>query len=216
MNPPGRGPHEHHEGHHLNNPTHHTARRKTGPRYRRLLAALPLLLGFTAAALTVQPPAYGASAKAIDSRADQVLRRLDKQYPGANQVIKKAKGILVFPDVFKAGFGLGGEYGNGVLRIHGRSVAYYDIVGVSFGFQLGAQRRAVVLAFLDQGALDKFRHSNGWKVGVDGSVVLAKAGADASIDSDRMNAPIVGFVFGTEGLMYNLTLEGSKINQLHL
>lgn len=200
----------------MNNSTQPTARRKTGSRYHRLLTALPLLLGFMSAALVAQSPAYGASAKAIDSRADAVLKQLNGQFPGAKGVIEKAKGILVFPDVFKAGFGLGGEYGNGVLRIHGRSVAYYDIVGVSFGFQLGAQRRAVVLAFLDQGALDDFRHSNGWKVGVDGSVVLAKAGADASVDSDTMNAPIVGFVFGTEGLMYNLTLEGSKINRLHL
>jgi len=200
----------------LNHPIENAGRRTAGSPRRHPLMALPLVVSMLAAALLAQSPAYGASAKAIDSRADEVLKQLYDQVHGAKQLVGKAKGILIFPDVYKAGFGIGGEYGNGTLRIGGKSVAYFNIVGLSFGFQLGAQRRAVVLAFLDQDALDRFRRSDGWKVGVDGSVALAKLGAAASVDSNTMNAPIVGFVFGTEGLMYNLTLEGSKINRLHL
>jgi len=196
--------------------TRRIARSKTGGRLRRQLVALPLLLSVAAAGLAPQAPAYGASAEAIDSRADDVLKQLYDSVHGSKKVVEEAKGVLVFPDVYKAGFGVGGEYGNGALRIHGKSVSYYNIVGLSLGFQLGAQRRTVVLAFMNQDALDNFRHSDGWKIGVDGSVVLAKVGADASADTDTMNAPIVGFVFGSEGLMYNLTLEGSKINRLHL
>lgn len=181
---------------------------------RRALAAL--ILGIVALAPPIQTPARGASASAIDRRADAVLKQLYGEVHGAGALVKNARGVLIFPDVYRAGFGVGGEYGNGTLRIRGRSVQYYNIVGVSFGLQFGAERRAVVLVFLDKDALEDFRCSDGWKVGVDGSVVLAKIGADASVDSTTVKAPVVGFVFGAAGLMYNLTLEGAKINKVHL
>lgn len=185
-----------------------------GPRHARTWLAVTTSLIITG--LAFQTPVYGATAKAINSRVDEVLQQFYKKVKGAHKLVNKAQGVLVFPDVFKAGFGFGGEYGDGALRVHGKTVEYYNIVGLSFGFQLGAQRRTVVMVFLDKQALEHFRHSGGWKVGVDGSVALAKVGAGASIDSDNIQAPIVGFVFGNEGLMYNLTLEGSKINKLKL
>ena len=63
-------------------------------------------------------------------------------------------------------------------------------------------------------ALNKFRESKGWKVGVDGSVALITVGVGESIDTEKIKEPIVGFVFGQKGLMYNLTLEGSKLTKL--
>lgn len=121
---------------------------------------------------------------------------------------------MVFPSVIKAGFGIGGEYGEGALRIAGKTVDYYSTAAASIGFQLGVQSKTVILVFLDNGALKKFRNSSGWEIGVDGSVALVTVGAGGSIDTTNIKDPIVGFVFSNKGLMYNLTLEGSKITKL--
>ncbi len=157
---------------------------------------------------------YAASAKEIDSRVDTALKRFYNEVSGGKNFLKNAKGVLVFPKVIKAGFGIGGEYGEGALRIGGRTVDYYSTAAASIGFQLGAQSRIVVLVFLDKQALTKFRNSSGWEVGVDGSVAFINVGAGGSIDSSNVQSPIVGFIFGNKGLMYNLTLEGSKFTRL--
>jgi len=116
--------------------------------------------------------------------------------------------------VIKAGFGIGGEYGEGALRIGGKTVDYYSTAAASIGLQLGIQSKAVFLLFLEQHALSKFRQSQGWEIGVDGSVALVKVGAGGAIDSNNIQDPIVGFVMTNKGLMYNLTLEGAKITKL--
>ena len=121
----------------------------------------------------------------------------------------------MFPSVIKAGFVAGGEYGEGALRIRGKTVDYYNTAAASFGFQLGAQAKTIILVFLDKGALESFRNSQGWEAGVDGSVALVTIGAGGSIDSSNVRDPIVGFVFNNKGLMYNLTLEGSKFTKIH-
>ena len=157
---------------------------------------------------------YAASAKEIDSRTDAALKRFYAEVSGGKNFLKNAKGVLVFPKVIKAGFGIGGEYGEGALRIGGKTVDYYSTAAASIGFQLGAQSRIVILVFLDKQALTKFRNSGGWEVGVDGSVAFITVGAGGSIDSSNVQNPIVGFVFGNKGLMYNLTLEGSKFTIL--
>ena len=107
-----------------------------------------------------------------------------------------------------------GQYGEGALRIRGRTVDYYNIAAASIGFQLGAQKKDIILVFLQDQALQAFRAKNGWQVGVDGSVVLVTLGTHGSIDTTKLNQPIVGFVIGQAGLMYNLTLEGSKISKI--
>lgn len=157
---------------------------------------------------------YAASAKEIDIKVDAALEDFTQKVGGAKEFLAEAKGVLVFPSVLKAGFGIGGEYGEGALRINKKSVDYYNTVAASIGFQMGAQSKTVILIFLDNDALNKFRNSNGWEIGVDGSVALVTLGAGASIDSTNIKDPIVGFVFGNKGLMYNLTLEGSKITKL--
>ena len=123
--------------------------------------------------------------------------------------------MLVFPEVLKAGFGIGGEYGEGALQINGTNVDYYSTAAASIGFQLGAQVKTLVLVFLQQDALDKFRNSSGWEVGVDGSVALVELGVGKDINTINIEEPIVGFVISIKGLMYNLTLEGSKITKLN-
>ncbi|HIB43363.1 MAG TPA: hypothetical protein EYO37_05240 [Nitrospina sp.] len=159
--------------------------------------------------------AFSATAKEIDVSVDATLERFNKEIPVADSFIKKAKGVLIFPQVIKAGFGIGGEYGEGAMRIGAKTVEYYSTMAASIGFQLGAQTKSIILVFTKQDALKAFRNSDGWKAGVDGSVALISLGMGDSLDTTNVKDPIVAFVFGQKGLMYNLTLEGSKLNKLH-
>ncbi len=159
-------------------------------------------------------PLYAASTQQIDIEVDGALERFHKEVEGAEQFLKKAKGVLVFPEVVKVGIGIGGEYGEGALRINGTSVDYFSTAAASIGFQLGAQLKTVILVFLESDALEKFRNSDGWEVGVEGSVAIVEFGAGKDINSVIIKDPIVGFVISNKGLMYNLTLEGSKITKL--
>jgi lipid-binding SYLF domain-containing protein len=63
-------------------------------------------------------------------------------------------------------------------------------------------------------ALADFQRAYGWKVGIDGSIVVVTLGAAGSIDTDSLTSPIVAFVTDQEGLMYSLSLEGSKISRI--
>ncbi len=159
--------------------------------------------------------AHAATAREIDVSVDVALERFEKDVKGGKEFLASAKGVLVFPSVLKAGFGIGGEYGEGALRIGGKTVDYYNTAAGSFGFQFGAQAKTIMLVFIQDEALEGFRASEGWKAGVDGSVALVTLGAGGSIDTAKIKDPIVGFVFGQKGLMYNLTLEGSKFTKLN-
>ncbi|MCH8263462.1 MAG: hypothetical protein E2O62_02175 [Gammaproteobacteria bacterium] len=158
---------------------------------------------------------YAASKEEIDIEVSASLENFRQEVMGAEKFMEKAEGVLVFPDVVKAGFGIGGEYGEGALLIKGKTVDYYSTAAVSFGFQFGAQFKTVMLIFLKKDALDNFRNSSGWEAGVDGSVALIEFGAGKDINTINLEDPIVGFVFSNKGLMYNLTLEGSKITKLN-
>jgi lipid-binding SYLF domain-containing protein len=161
------------------------------------------------------PSAYGASSTEINIKSDAVLSQFYEKVGGAQKLSQKAKGMLIFPSVIKAGFGIGGEYGEGALRIKGKTVDYYNTAAASIGFQLGAQSKSVILLFMKQKALDDFRHSDGWEIGVDGSVAIATFGAGGALDSHNLREPIIGFILNNKGLMYNLTLEGSKISKIN-
>jgi len=179
---------------------------------RREAARLALVAPFAIAASTEESEAY--SRFRIDTDVHATLREFTYHIGGARELLAKASAVLVFPSVFKAGMGVGGEYGEGALLIHGGTVGYYNTISASFGFQLGAQARSVIIAFMTPEALEGFRRVRGWKVGVDGSVALITVGIGGSIDSSKIASPIVGFIFDGRGLMYNLTLEGSKITRI--
>ncbi len=178
-------------------------------RYKSIILALAVsLIG-----LLYANEAMAITAKNIDVGVKKSLGML-KDIKGGEVVLKKAVGVLVFPSVFKAGIGLGAEYGEGALVIKGKTVDYYSTAAASIGFQLGAQKKTVIIAFMDKGALKDFRNSEGWKIGADASVTVVAIGADGSIDTAKTNKPIVAFVFDQKGLMYNLTLEGAKVTKL--
>jgi lipid-binding SYLF domain-containing protein len=155
-----------------------------------------------------------ASAGAIDADVNATLNRFYQEVRGSRDLTNRAAGILVFPSVVKAGIGIGGEYGEGALRLRGRTVAYYNTISASIGFQLGAQARSVIIMFMTNDALASFQRKDGWKVGVDGSVVLVTIGAAGSVDTNQISNPVMGFILDEKGLMYNLTLEGSKITRI--
>jgi lipid-binding SYLF domain-containing protein len=177
---------------------------------RLCLSALFAWLMIAAAA----PESRAGSRAEIDAAVDATLDQFFLQVGGARQLAREAVGILVFPTVVKAGMGIGGEYGEGALRIRGRTDGYYNIISASFGFQLGVQTRSVIVMFMTPQALDSFEHKDGWKIGVDGSVAIVTIGVGGSIDTNRIRSPVIGFILDPKGLMYNLTLEGSKISRM--
>jgi lipid-binding SYLF domain-containing protein len=155
------------------------------------------------------------SAAVLDTKVDDTINNFKEEVNGADVFLNQAAGVLVFPRVIKVGIGIGGETGEGALRVRGQTIDYYRTTSGSFGLQLGAQAKSIVIAFMTKESLEKFRNSEGWKVGVDGSVALIDLGAGKTIDSQNIKDPVVGFIFGSKGLMYNLTLEGSKFSKLN-
>ncbi len=173
-----------------------------------------LMLAALAAALFSPTAGYADSAEEIDAKVDESLRLFRRDVNGGDVFLDQAAGYLVFPRVIKVGIGLGAESGEGALRVDGKTVDYFRTTAGSFGFQLGAQAKAIVIAFMTEESLDKFRNSSGWKVGVDGSVAVIDVGAGKQVNTTNIKDPVVGFIFDSKGLMYNLTLEGTKITKL--
>ena len=158
--------------------------------------------------------AQAATAREIDVSVSVAMDRFKNEVAGAQEFLANAKGILVIPNVIKVGLVLGGEYGEGALLVGGKTVDYYSLAAGSLGLQIGAQTKNVVIIFMEENSLTRFRDSLGWRAGVDGSVVVVDTGAGTSVDSDNIQDPIVGFVYGLKGLMVNLSLEGAKFTKL--
>lgn len=158
--------------------------------------------------------AYTKTAKQIDAEVDSALKLFTQHVKGGKEFLNSAKGVLVIPNIIKAGLGVGGEYGEGALRIGGKTVEYYSLAAGSVGLQIGAQKTNLIVIFMQEEALKNFRSSAGWKVGVDGSVAFIDVGKGKSIDSLNIKDPIVAFMFGQRGLMANATIEGAKFTKL--
>jgi len=179
---------------------------------KRMIRSFVALL--TIAVLLPSSVAFAESAQVIDARVDSAIKTFEEEVNGAEVFLNQSAGFLVFPRVIKVGLGFGAETGEGALRVRGKNVEYYRTTSGSFGLQLGAQAKSIIIAFMTLDSLDKFRNSSGWKVGVDGSVALIDLGGGKAIDTGNIKDPVVGFIFGSKGLMYNLTLEGTKISKL--
>jgi lipid-binding SYLF domain-containing protein len=155
-----------------------------------------------------------ATAKEIDASVDVALDRFYKDVKGAKEFAKTAKALLVLPGVIKGGFVFAGEYGEGALRIGGKTVDYYNIASASFGLTIGAQKKDIIIAFMTDEALKQFRATQGWEAGVDGNLALWDIGAGTRLDTTTMKDPIVAFVFDSKGFMADLSLKGAKITKL--
>lgn len=180
-----------------------------------MIVALRTVIVAVLAVFAVSNTALAASKAKIDRKVDNALAAFRQEVKGADALLNKANGVLVFPSVKKAGFVVGGEGGRGALRVGGKSVAYYATGAASVGFQFGAQARRIIFVFLEPAALEKFRNSENWEIGVDASVAVVTLDAGGAIDATKLNKPIVAFIFDAKGLMYNLSLEGSKIERIY-
>jgi len=154
--------------------------------------------------------------QSIDSSVDGTLSRLYTSTPGSRELVAKARGVLVFPSVLQVGFVVGGEYGEGALRVGGSTAGYYSTISGSFGLTAGAQSKAIIFLFMTQDALDKFRGSDGWSAGVDASVALVKIGANGVVDTTTATAPVEAFVLTNAGLMADVSLAGTKVSRLKI
>ena len=176
-----------------------------------VLAATGLIC---AAGPTVAQDKGKTEAAELAQESQAALKQLYAAAPLAKELGPKAHAILVFPEVTKAGLGIGGQYGEGALLKGGKAVAYYKTTGASVGLQAGAQRYGYAMIFMNAKALEQLDNANGFEVGVGPSVVLVDEGMAKTATSTTMKDDIYAFVFGQKGLMAGLGIQGNKIKKI--
>jgi lipid-binding SYLF domain-containing protein len=164
---------------------------------------------------TFSSTAYAKTAAEINADANRTLQRFYKEVNGAKELTSSAKALLVMSGVTKAGFFVGGQYGQGVLRIGGKSRGYYNLVAGSYGLTFGAEKMDIIIAFMTQEALNQFKKVEGWEVGVDGNVALIDVGGGKRLDTTSLKDPVVAFVFSPKGLMFDVSLKGAKFTKIN-
>jgi lipid-binding SYLF domain-containing protein len=150
----------------------------------------------------------------LDARAEAAREDLYRQVPAARSLAQHSAGVLIFPSVTQAGLIVGGQYGNGVLYKGGRPAGYYNITGGSFGLQAGAQNFSQAYFFTTPQALETFEKTKGFELGAGVDFAVADVGASGEISSSTLQKPVVVFVWGQQGLMAGVKVEGQKITEL--
>ena len=158
--------------------------------------------------------ASAKTAKEIDASVDACLDRFYQQVKDGKEIAGKTKGVLVMPGVIKAGLIVGGEYGEGALRVAGKTVSYYNLAAGSVGLQIGGEARDIIIMFMTDNVLKQFQASKGWEAGVDANVALVNIGGGERVDFTKLNDPIIGFVFDVKGLMADISLKGAKFTKV--
>ena len=176
-----------------------------------IVAGILILGGFLFAGA-----AFGKTAKEIDASADAAMARFYKLVKDGKEVVAKSKGMLILPNVAKGAFIVGAEYGQGAMRIGGKTVEYYSMGSGSVGFQFGGQSKDIIIAFMSSEALKEFRNSKGWEAGVDGGITLISHGESGGAITAMANNPIVAFVLDVKGLMVDVSMKGAKFNKLDM
>ncbi len=180
---------------------------------RKIFRTLQVILLLT---LTLLPrhSVLAASASEINRNVTAALQTLYNTTPGAKALAGKAKGILVFPNIVKAGLIVGGQYGDGALREKGKTVGYYRSVAASYGLQAGVQSFGYVMLFMDDASLRYLKNSQGWEIGAGPSVVVLDKGFGKSMTTTTMRKGVYAFIFSQKGLMGGIGLQGSKITRI--
>ncbi|HBO70486.1 MAG TPA: hypothetical protein DD658_10365 [Deltaproteobacteria bacterium] len=176
--------------------------------------ALHAILGAILLATVPAGMSFAKSPREIDTSVDVSLERFYQQVKGAKEFAGTAKGLLVMPNVVKAGFFVGGQYGEGALRVGGKTEGYYNLVAGSYGLTFGGQSQDIIIAFMTEEALKQFRESPGWEAGVNANIAVIDVGAGGEIGTTTVRDPVVGFVFDTKGLMADISLKGAKFTQI--
>lgn len=175
---------------------------------------LALGLGATGLVAACSNGVGGSGSATIDARVDSTLNQMYAQYPGTRGLANKAAGMLVMPVVTEAGFGFGGGYGRGALRVGSATVDYYSLIKASGGLQIGAQQYAHVLFFMTQSALTNFRASPGFAAGAAAEITVPTGGESLAAETTTSLAPIIAVIFGQSGLLAGATLEGVKYSRI--
>jgi lipid-binding SYLF domain-containing protein len=180
-----------------------------------LLATTLTLLGGCQSTDGGSKASEAADTTELNRDADAALAQLYATTPAAKVLGSKAKAILIFPDVLKAGLLVGGQYGKGVLRKQGKTVGYYNTVAASYGLQAGAQTFGYALFFMTEEALQYLDRSDGWEIGVGPSIVVVDSGVAKSLTTTTAKDNIYAFIFGQKGLMAGIGLQGTKITKVN-
>ena len=178
-------------------------------------AGVALIIAMAAITLMGPRPAFAESAAHIDRDVDAALKVLYDTSPVAKTLAANAKAILVFPDIVKAGFIVGAQYGQGALRMNGRTVSYYNIAAASYGLQAGVQSFGYAMFLMNDAAVKYLDKSDGWELGSGPSIVIVDAGKAKSMTTTTLKDDVYAFTFGQKGLMAGLGLQGSKITKIN-
>ncbi len=182
-------------------------------KYIRIVGTV-VILAIAATSLGNPPPTLAADPATIDREVAAALQTLYGTTPAAKPLAASAKAVLVFPNIVKAGFIVGAQYGDGALLKRGRTVGYYNIVAASYGFQAGLQSFAYAMLFMTDSALNYLENSAGFEVGVGPSIVVLDEGMAKSLTTETMRDDVYAFVFGQQGLMAGAGVQGSKITKI--
>ena len=172
------------------------------------MISFTLVFGLSATA------SFAKSKGEINEEVNASLKSFKRHVKGANDYLKVAKGVLVIPNATKAAFIVGGQYGQGALRVGGNTVDYYSLAAGSVGWQIGAEQCDVIIIFATANALEKFRSSEGWEAGADAEVTLIDAGVKAPVSTLVSQNPILGFVIDQKGLMAGVSVKGAKFTRI--
>ena len=160
--------------------------------------------------------AESESAAILNKKVDTALQTLYSTTPVAKDLAKRAKGILIFPDVIKGGLIVGGQYGEGALRKNGKTTGYYNTAAASYGLQIGAQSFGYAMFFMTDEAVKYLESSDGWEIGVGPSIVVVDAGVAQALTTSTSQDNIYAFFFSQKGLMAGLGIQGSKISKINM
>jgi lipid-binding SYLF domain-containing protein len=183
-------------------------------RYVSLTTLLSMML-IAAVSFVGTNQARAASAAELNHEVDQALNTLLAKSESARTLAEKAKGILVFPSITKAGFIVGGQYGQGALRVNGKTVGYYSSVAASYGLQAGIQKFGYALFFMSDSALKWLDKSDGWELGSGPSIVVVDVGAAHSFSTTTAQSNVYAFFFSQKGLMAGIGLQGTKVTRIN-
>jgi len=174
----------------------------------------PLALALLALAATA-PPAHARSAAELDRQSAAALQSLTRSNDAARSLARDARAILVFPTIVKGGFLFGGAFGEGALRVGDRSEGYYRTVSASYGLQAGVQSYGYALFFMNDSALDYFRKTEGWEIGVGPTLTIVDEGVAGALTTTTARSDIYAFFFDQQGLMAGIGLQGTKVFRIH-
>lgn len=182
---------------------------------RDVLRVIAFVVCFTLFSSAAAGLAHAASKGEIDASVVAAMSRFIKQVKGGTEYLKGAKGVLVMPNITKAGFVIGATYGQGALQVGCKTAGYYSLAEGSVGWQIGAQKYDLVILFMTDEVLNRFRNSENWEAGVDAEVTIIEVGAQATVETLRSQHPVIGFVFDQKGLMGGVSVKGAKFTVIH-